>query len=270
MKQFVSKQTQSLPDWELLDQKKSSWLYKVVRWFVWLFSPKYKIVGAENLPDEPCVIVGNHSHMYGPIAGEFYVPGKHYIWCAAQMMEKREVAAYAYQDFWSGKPKALRWFYKLLSHLVTPLALLIFHNAHTVAVYHDTRLITTFRDSIERLKEGNSIVIFPECYEEHNNIVHAFQEKFVDLARFYYKKTGIALRFVPLYLAPELKTLFYGEPITFRPDAPIGQERDRLCHALMDAITEIALAQPPHTVVPYPNVSKKHYPKSKASEDISA
>ena len=110
MKQSVSNTTRSLPDWELLDQKKSSWLYKIIRWFVWLFSPKYTIVGAENLPQEPCVIVGNHSHMYGPIAGEFYMPGKHYIWCAGQMMNKKEVAAYAYQDFWSGKPRALLWF----------------------------------------------------------------------------------------------------------------------------------------------------------------
>ena len=113
-------------------------------------------------------------------------------------------------------------------------------------------------------------MIFPECYDEHNNIVHAFQEKFVDLARFYYKKTGTALRFVPLYLAPELKTMFYGEPVVFHPDAPIEEERRRICNTLMDAITEMALAQPPHTVVPYPNVSKKYYPKSKSSEDSLA
>ena len=115
MKQSVSNNSRSLPDWELLDQKKSSLLFKIVRWFVWLFSPKYKIVGAENLPQEPCIIVGNHSHMYGPIAGELYVPGKHYIWCAGQMMDKREVAAYAYQDFWSGKPKGLLSHHRRLS-----------------------------------------------------------------------------------------------------------------------------------------------------------
>ena len=58
-----------------MDDKKTSWLYRVVRWLVWLFSPKYQLRGTENLPDGPCVIVGNHSHMYGPIAGELYTPG---------------------------------------------------------------------------------------------------------------------------------------------------------------------------------------------------
>ena len=269
MKQTLSEPVSTVPDWAGLNEKKSSRLYKIVRWFVWLFSPKYRIVGREKLPHAPCVIVGNHSHMYGPIAGEVYTPGKHYIWCAGQMMNRKEVAPYAYQDFWSGKPKALRWFYKLLSYLITPIALLVFRNAHTIPVYHDTRLITTFRDSIEKLQEGNSMVIFPECYDEYNNIVHDFQNKFVDLARFYYKKTGITLDFVPLYVAPNLKTLFYGDPISFRPDAPIEEERERICSALKEAITEIALAQPVHTVVPYPNVSKKHYPKSKITEETS-
>ena len=30
----------------------------------------------------------------------------------------------------------------------------------------------------------------------------------------------------------------------------------------MDAITEIAVAQPEHTVVPYPNIPKSQYPKN--------
>ena len=245
-----------------MKDKDTYWLYRVIRWLVWLFSPKFKIVGAENLPDEPCVIVGNHSQMYGPIAGELYTPGKHDIWCAGEMMNRKEVAAYAYRDFWSGKPKWSRWFFKLLSHLIAPLSELIFTNAHTVAVYHDTRLITTFRESISKLQAGSSMVIFPEHYVERNNIVHDFQDKFIDLARFYYRKSGQELSFVPLYLAPKLKTMYYGKPIRFRHDEPIAEERTRICQALMDEITAMAVALPEHTVVPYPNIPKKLFPKN--------
>ena len=63
-------------------EKKTHWLYRVIRFLVKLFSPSFQVSGAENLSGEPCVIVGNHSQMYGPIAGELYTPGKHYIWCA--------------------------------------------------------------------------------------------------------------------------------------------------------------------------------------------
>ena len=253
----------------IFNDKKTSLIYRIFRWFVWLFSPKFRLEGTGNLPEEPCVIVGNHSHMYGPIAGELYTPVKHYVWCAGEMMNRKEVADYAYRDFWSGKPKWIRWFFRLLSYLITPLALMVFGNAHCVAVYHDSRLISTFRESISLLEEGNSMVIFPEHYTEHNNIIHDFQDKFIDLARFYYKKTGKELKFVPLYVAPALKTVYYGEPVSFRGGVPIAEERARICGILMDRITDMALAQPEHTVVPYPNVSKKHYPKSKPLEDYT-
>lgn len=256
----------AVPNWKELNDKKSSWLYRVVRWFVWLFSPKYRIFGLENLPEEACVIVGNHSHMYGPVSAEIYTPGKHVTWCAGQMMQWKEAAVYAYSDFWSGKPKGLRWFYKLLSYLIVPLSVLIFNNAHTVPVYHDTRLIRTYRESIEQLHGGAKVVIFPECLKEHNAIVHQFQDKFVDLARFYYKKTGLGLQFVPLYVAPSLKCLVYGKAIAFHPDRPIAEERERICAALMDSITRMARELPAHRVVPYPNVSKRHYPMSREGE----
>ena len=245
-----------------LNDRPTSLLYRIARWLIWLFFPKFRITGVENLPDEPCVIVGNHSQMYGPVAGEIYTPVKHAVWCAGEMMHREEVATYAFQDFWSGKPERLHPFYRLLSHLVVPLSLLLFNNAHTIAVYHDGRLISTFRNSISALQDGSSIVIFPECYDEYNNIVHRFQDKFIDLARFYYKKTGKALCFVPVYIAPALSLMTYGTPVRFRPDALIEEERRRICSFLMDGITALAVSLPEHTVVPYPNISKKLYPKN--------
>ena len=184
--------------------KHTYWIYRIIKWIAWLIFPKFRLSGTENLPDEPCVIVGNHSQANGPVAAEIYSPGKHYTWCIGEMMHWKEVPSYSFQDFWSAKPKSVRWFYKLLSYLITPISVITFNNADTIPVYHDARLITTFRQSVERLQEGSSVVIFPECYEEHNNIVHGFQDKFVDLARFYYKKTGKELCFVPLYIAPRI------------------------------------------------------------------
>jgi hypothetical protein len=234
----------------------------VIRWLVWLFSPKFRVEGLENLPDEPCVIVGNHCHMYGPIFGELYTPGKHHVWCIGEMMKKEEVADYAFQDFWSQKPRWQHGFFRLLSHLITPLALCIFNNAHTIPVYHDARVMTTFRRSMESLKAGSDVVIFPEKDEPCNAILYQFHEHFTDLAMLYSKRTGIALRFVPMYISPRLKSIHFGEPLQYRPDAPAGEERERLCRELIASITGIAASLPEHTVVPYRNIPKKLYPLS--------
>lgn len=246
--------------------KLSNACYRVIRALVKLVYPKLQVEGAENLPEEACIVVGNHSQMHGPIAAELYFPGKHRIWCAAQMMYLKEVPAYAFQDFWSGKPKYTHWFYKLASYVIAPLSVCVFNNAGTIPVFRDTRLLTTFRQTVSALNDGANVVIFPECAEKHNQIVNRFQDKFIDVAKLYYKRTGKRVSFVPMYLAPKRKTMYLGKGIEFDPEAPIEQERARLCAYLMAQITEMAQALPPHRVVPYNNVSKKQYPMNKSCE----
>lgn len=62
-----------------------------------------------------------------------------------------------------------------------------------------------------------------------------------------------------MYLAPNLRTIYFGKPIQFDPDRPIAEERVRICNYLMDSITEIAVHLPRHKVVPYPNLPKKDH-----------
>ena len=249
-----------------MQEKKPSFLYKFIKWVVDLFYPKMQIVGAENLPDEPCIIVGNHTQMNGPICAELYCPGKHYTWCAGEMLHLKDVPEYAFRDFWSQKPKWTHPWFKLLSYLIAPLSVVVFNNAHTIGVYHDTRLIGTFKNTVKRLQEGNNIVIFPEHDVKYNHILYDFQDRFIDVAKLYDKKTGKELQFVPLYIAPKLKQIHLGKPIQFNPNAPMDEERRRICRYLMDEITNIAVSLPEHTVIPYRNIPKKDYPKNTAKE----
>ncbi len=237
----------------------SRFCYRILWALVKFFYPRIRVEGAENLPDEACIVVGNHCQMHGPVSCELYFPGDRAIWCAEQMMTLEEVPPYAYQDFWSGKPKGTRWFFKIASYVIAPLAVCIFNNAHTIPVYRDTRTITTFRRTVEAMQRGANIIIFPECYEEHNNIVYNFQRNFVDVAKLYYRRTGKAPCFVPMYLAPELKTLYLGTPTRYNPENPVEEERERICGYLMDEITKIATGLPRHRVVPYRNLPRKQY-----------
>lgn len=247
-------------------KKKVSPVYKFIIWLLYVFYPRMEIIGAENLPDEPCIIAANHCQMNGPIACELFFPENRYTWCAGEMMKLQDVPAYAYRDFWSSKPKYIRWFYKLLSYAIAPLAVLLFNNANTIGVYRDMKIMSTFRDTITRLNEGANIVIFPECYDAHNNIIHNFQEGFVDVARFYHRRSSKELAFVPMYIAPKLKKMVLGKPVRYNADAPIQEERKRICNCLMDRISEMAYALPRHTVVPYPNIPRKYYPSNIRNE----
>lgn len=243
-----------------MSKEKPSRAYLAVKRLVRAVYPKMEVVGRENLPDQDVVIVGNHAQLHGPIACELYMGDDRYTWCAGQMMNLKEVPAYAYQDFWSMKPAALRWIYKGLSYLIAPLSVFVFNNANTIPVYHDARLLTTFRETLEKLANGARIVIFPERNQPYNGLLWDFQDRFIDLAQMYYTKTGRELCFVPLYVAPKLKKLVLGEPIRYHCDVPLAEERDRICIALMKAITDLARSLPRHIVIPYPNLPKSQYP----------
>ena len=97
-----------------------------------------------------------------------------------------------------------------------------------------------------------------------------FQDKFIDIAKLYYKKTGRALSFVPMYIAPKLKKLCLGKPIRFNPEETIENERRRICNYLVDEITALAERLPEHTVIPYRNFPKKLYPSNIPKEETHA
>ena len=251
-----------------MEKKKTTFLFHIIKVLVRFFYGKMEIVGLENLPQDNAVIVGNHCQMNGPITGELFLPDNCYIWCAGQMMHKEEVAEYAFTDFWSQKPAWTHPFYKMLSHLITPLSVCIFNNARTIGVYRDMRILSTFKDSIKMLTDGATLLIFPEEDVTHNNILYQFQENFIDLAKFYHKKTGICLTFVPMYIAPKLKKAYLGKGIVYNSENSIDEERKRIAVYLSDEITHIARDLPLHTVVPYRNIPRKHYLTNKDITEV--
>ncbi len=241
-------------------------LFLAIRRVISLSYPKVTIVGTENLPEDACIAVGNHAQMHGPVCAELYYPRPRLTWCIGKMQTLQEVPDYAYQDFWGGKPKSIRWLFRILSYIIAPLSVCIFNNAAVIPVYHDNRVITTFKLTVKALQEGKDVIIFPEKLEKENHILYRFQENFVDVARLYWKRTGKRLAFVPMYLAPKLHQLHIGQPILFSPDSPIAEERQRICKELTAAITAMAEALPEHTVVPYENMPHRLYPKNKSCE----
>ena len=70
-------------------------VYRFCRWLVWVFYPRITVEGAENLPEGPCLAVGNHAQMNGPITSVLYYPRKRKTWCAGQMMKLNNVLGFS-------------------------------------------------------------------------------------------------------------------------------------------------------------------------------
>lgn len=241
-------------------EKKPSRIFPYLLKIVGAVYIRYDIEGLENIPEEPSFVIGNHAQLHGPLVSQLRLMKNAYTWCAAEVKDIKEAQPYAYCDFWSGKPKNIRWLFKLLSYVVAPLLVYIHVNARTIGVYHDHRVFATFRETIRRMEEGNHIIIFPEKAEPNNNILCHFQEGFVDTAKMYFKRTGKRAAFVPMYVAPKLKKMMIGEPVYYNEENAHDDERRRICEEMTRAITDMAKSLPRHTVIPYMNIPKKDYP----------
>jgi len=250
-----------------MEPKKTTLAYRILKGLIRLFSPRMTLEGQENLPDRPALIVANHCQLYGPIAAELYFPRPCRTWCAAQMMEWKEVPAYAFEDFWSQKPRWQQPFFKLLSYLITPFSVCVFNNADTIPVRRDMRIVSTFKETLACMQQGANIVVFPEEDRRHNAIIYNFQEHFIDFARLYRKRTGEELLFVPMYISPKLGRMVLGKPIAYDSAADTETERERVRTALMDAVTALGRSLPEHTVVPYRNIRKRDYPRNTSLEE---
>ena len=251
-----------------MSKKGAERAYRFIRGTIDLLYPKMRCLGEEHLPaGEPVIFVGNHCQAHGPLTGELRMPVPRKTWCSSEMMERDRVADYAFRDFWSQNPKWTHPFYKLLSHAIVPLAVLLFNHAETIPVYRDSRVLTTFKETVKALENGSSVLIFPEHDQRCNQILDDFQDRFIDVAKLYNRRTGKALAFVPMYIAPALRCFCFGEPVRFDPAAPIEDERARIKRELTERITALAEALPRHKVVPYRPQPKKNWPYNRPKEE---
>lgn len=241
--------------------------YRIVTAIIRVFYKKRAFEGLENIPEEPCVIIANHAKTHGPLTFELFYPRRKLIWSAFEMSDEKLAPSYAYRDFWSGKPKKIRWFYKALAYIFAPLAAKFFRCADCLPVYRDERVFATFKGALKGLNDGSDMIIFPEKHEPYNAVINDFHEAFVDLGRLYYKKTGKRLAFVPCYNAPMLRKVVFAKPIYYDPNVDSVEQRKIILNKLKGEITALAKELPTHKIVPYENVRKKKYKLN--SEEIT-
>lgn len=242
--------------------KKKPLFFRFIKGIVRLVYRKYKIEMQEDLLAPGNIYVSNHSQLHGPLGQYLYFPQKRLVWVIGQMCNRKEVTAYAMEDFW--RDKKAKWFYKLFCKtIVAPLGSYIFSKADAIPVYKDVRLRKTIALTMQCLDEGNDVIIFPECRHPYNKYINQFQRNFIDIARPYTKKTNKPLFFYPMYTCHELKKILIGKPIKFDQANDIDSERTRICNYLQEEIVKLGDSLPNHTIIPYINMKKKYYKKSK-------
>jgi 1-acyl-sn-glycerol-3-phosphate acyltransferase len=218
--------------------------YHLFRSLAGLFLWRGELIGKENLPAQgPAVLVANHANSAGPIAAICSLPMRIHPWVIAYMVDKELAPGWVQADFCERqlhlKPPLGRWLARAMCAFIVPL--FQFAGCIPVAAGDYRRMEETLRMSLEVLRKGGFVMVFPEDYRlAHHRVtdMQPFQHSFVRLAEAYYQETGQRLAFIPM-AAHNARTLMIGEAVYHDPFKPVGTERRRLKNMLEQSITRM-------------------------------
>lgn len=204
-------------------------MYRVLRSLVRGVSPRMKTVWEEPFAGEACVFVCNHAGAFGPIdmCAKFPLRDDCHPWLNAQVLHAREVPAYVRQDYWwkPGSPIAPLC-NVTLPYLAAAVLPPILRTVPGVPVYHDVRVMTTMRQSLRLLRDGQHLVIFPEQpsgYQSHHDWINT---GFLQLAPMYYKASGKTLNFYPVHIDYHQHEFRVAKPIAFDPERTLQEQTE--------------------------------------------
>ena len=140
--------------------KRDTFLFKIIKLLARPINHKAKFHFVEELK-EPTIIISNHNFPRGPTKWSYYFPSDHfYIWANSEfcftVKRARWVIRYTMERNGS---KCKLWRY-IAAFFVAPFLVLGFKHSRVIPTYKDMRFYLTVKESVERYKEGNHIILF--------------------------------------------------------------------------------------------------------------
>lgn len=200
--------------------------YRFVRKAVQIFTKKMNTVWQTQFINGPSVFICNHDRAFGPIAmcGHFELYKDVSPWINAQVLSSRDMPSYVRKDYW-WKPG--KWYSKICDYTLAYLCSLILppilRGSACVPVYHDTGVIKTLKMSVNALRSGRHLVLFPERPTGYCQYDNEIINGFVSIGRLYYRRTKQILNFYPTYIDWSGKTISVAKPIPYDPEMTAEQ-----------------------------------------------
>jgi hypothetical protein len=212
-------------------------LKKIMRIFV--KESKFTYLGGEKI-NEPTIILSNHVGTSAPLAFELY--GKtHLRFWGAHEMNSGLVALYKYQTriFYHEKKHWNLHLARLFCLIASPLTNMFYKGLELISTYHDIHFKKTIDESIETLKNGKSIVIFPEISDKgYLDELEGFHHGFALLCSVLMRK-GIDVPITVAYYKKNEKNYIIDKPVMLSELFVEGVSREEIAIKLCNRCNEL-------------------------------
>ncbi len=190
------------------------------------------------------MFVSNHLGSYAPVAVLSAFPVRLYPWVEHQTTDWKLCPDYLRLNFVEPELHLKQPLSRLVAWLIAKPCVMLMRVIKAIPVYEKSmKLTTTWKRSLELLKQKKLLIVFPENEAiPFNEVINEFDQGFIGLAPLYFQKTGRALRFFPVAVHKAAKAIKIGLPVSFNPQKNIASERERIKTALQKSITNMCFS----------------------------
>lgn len=212
--------------------------FSFVKSILKLFYKKPKIINIGGKIEDAGIIVSNHSSMTGPVIYELYLPIVTAKWGAGEMLGNYAARFKYLRDVYFMQKRGYR---KAAASVMAAFdaffSKFFYKGMRVLPTWRDARLFYTVSDSIEILKDGTSVLIFPENSDEgYKEVLSEFNPGFVSLAENYFKRTKKDVPVYPVYYHDEKRLMIIGEPCFVQDYVKQGLTRGQIAEKFREKV----------------------------------
>ena len=190
------------------------------------------------------IILSNHEGTDAPMSLEIYNNSPTRMW-GAHEMNSGLVKLYKYQTriYYHEKKHWNLHLARLFCLLASPLTYIFYKGLNLISTYKDARFSKTIRESIEAIKKGENIVIYPENSEKgYLAQLEGFFAGFVVLADAC-KKKGIDVPIYVTYFRKSDKVYIIDKPVLYSELSSNGEKKNEIADKLRLRCNELGKMQ---------------------------
>ncbi|WP_233713501.1 lysophospholipid acyltransferase family protein [Lederbergia citri] len=215
--------------------------FRFVRAFIRIFYRRYSVF-APTTSKEPTVYIAHHQNLFGPFIILLSFPQHLHAWILDVFMNQKTCFKH-YADYTF--TKRFGWNRMLAKLIAWPISFCIsklLTSGRSIPVYRGSKkIIKTIELSVDVLQKGESIVIFPDIdYQDASSETKNMYDGFLYLEKYYYRKTGQHVCFVPLYASKRSRLIITGEKIIFSGKEDFLSERRVVLQKIKDNLNKLA------------------------------
>ncbi len=220
--------------------KKRKWWFRGLKRIMRLRYKRPTFIYLGDKIESPSIILSNHEGTDAPMSLEIYTDYPIRMWGAHEMNSGlRKMYKYQTEVYYHEKKHWNIHLARLFCLIASPLTNMFYKGLNLISTYRDARFIKTIRESVDSIKNGESIVIYPEISDNgYLAELEGFHAGFVVLCEKCLKE-GIDIPIYVTYFNKTNKTYVIDKPVNYSTLKDQGLSRDEIAKTLLDRCNEL-------------------------------